>query len=47
MPIKAIFQSGIWVITAIVRGQVNEYAGKRLHQAIALLERDRSGEFLA
>lgn len=47
MPIKAIFKSGLWVITAVVRGEVQEYAGKQLRQAIALLERDRAKEFIA
>lgn len=47
MPIKATFKAGLWVITAIVNGQVQEFAGKRLPQAMALLRRARAGEMLA
>lgn len=36
---KAIRENGLWVITAIVGGSVEEFAGKRLGDAIALLKR--------
>lgn len=36
---KAIRENGLWVITAIVGGSVEEFAGKRLSDAIALLKR--------
>ena len=36
---KAIRENGLWVITAIVGGSVEEFAGKRLGDAIALLVR--------
>lgn len=49
MAIKAIFKSGIWIITAVVGGELQEFAGKHLPQAVALLRREkaRAGEFLA
>jgi hypothetical protein len=48
MPIKAIFKQGLWVVTAIVQGEVREYVGKSLKQATEVLERDKAGrEFLA
>lgn len=46
MPIKATFKSGLWVITAVVDGQAQEFAGKHLPQAMALLRRARAGEVL-
>ena len=36
---KAIRENGLWVITAIVGGSVEEFAGKSLSDAIALLVR--------
>jgi hypothetical protein len=49
MPLKAIFSSGLWVITAVVNGELQEFAGKHLPQAMALLrrEKERAGELLA
>jgi len=49
MPIKATFKSGLWVITAIVGGELQEFAGKYLSQAMDLLRREkaRAGEFVA
>jgi len=39
MPIKAKRENGLWVITAIVNGNVEEFAGFRLRQAIELFYR--------
>lgn len=49
MAIKAIFKSGLWVITAVVAGELQEFAGKRLPQAVALYraEQERAGVFVA
>jgi len=49
MPIKAIFKSGLWVITAVVNGELQEFAGKHLPQAMDLLRREKAkaGEMLA
>lgn len=32
-------ENGLWIITAVVGGSVEEFAGKRLGDAIALLKR--------
>lgn len=37
---KAIRKDGLWVITALVRGQVEEFAGRRLIDATTLLARE-------
>ncbi len=37
---KAIRKDGLWVITAIVRGAVEEFAGRTFAQAAALLARE-------
>lgn len=34
---KAIRKDGLWVVTAIVRGQVEEFPGRRLIDATTLL----------
>lgn len=47
MPIKATYKAGLWVITAVVNGELQEFAGKRLPQAMALLRRASAGEMLA
>ena len=39
MPIKAKRENGLWVITAVIHGRVEEFAGKRLRQAIQLYYR--------
>jgi len=39
MPIKAKRENGLWVITAIVGSNVEEFAGFRLRQAIELFYR--------
>lgn len=45
MAIKAKREGGLWVITAIVGGNVEEFAGFRLRQAIELFYRaqERAG----
>lgn len=49
MAIKAIREGGLWVITAIVGGNVEEFAGFSLRQAMDLLRREKAkaGEMLA
>lgn len=37
---KAIRKNGLWVVTAPIRGEVEEFAGKRLIDATALLARE-------
>lgn len=37
---KAVRKYGLWVITAIVWGEVQEFVGKRLIDATALLARE-------
>lgn len=36
---KAIRKDGLWVVTAIVRGQVEEFSGRKFIDATALLAR--------
>lgn len=43
MPIKATFKAGLWVITAVVNGELQEFASKRWPQAMALLRRASAG----
>ena len=47
MPIKATFKAGLWVITAIVNGKLQEFAGKHFPQAMALLRKAKDGEMVA
>ena len=49
MAIKAVFRAGLWVITAVVAGEVQEFAGKQLPQAMRLFRaaKAQAGEFLA
>jgi hypothetical protein len=42
MPIKATFKAGLWVVTAIVAGELQEFSGKYLPQAMALLRRAKA-----
>jgi len=46
MAFKAIRKDGLWIITAVIHGRVEEFAGKRLRQAIQLYYRaqDRAAQ---
>ena len=39
MAFKAIRKDGLWIITAVIHGRVEEFAGFRLRQAIELFYR--------
>lgn len=47
MSLTAVFRNGVWVVRAVVGGELREYAARTLPGACFLLKQDKAGVLFA